>query len=169
MKQLLMKQTFELNRRFTITDEAGQIAYEVRGQLFQMQKNWQLVHEGSEVGRVTKQTFSMLPHILVEVDGHVVTTIQKTGFLMFSDYRIDSRELQVDINWATMTFSVMYQGNKIGQGKRRWVRFGKQYELTLLDDMAEQLFLSVVLGLDRAKADKTVSTLFADNWAGGKK
>ena len=169
MKQLLMKQTFELNRRFTITDEAGQIAYEVRGQLFQMQKNWQLVHEGSEVGRVTKQTFSMLPHILVEVDGHVVTTIQKTGFLMFSDYRIDSRELQVDINWATMTFSVMYQGNKIGQGKRRWVRFGKQYELTLFDDTAEQLFLNVVLGLDRAKADKTVSTLFADNWAGGKK
>jgi len=169
MKQLLMKQTFELNRRFTVADEAGQIAYEVRGQLFQMQKNWQLVHEGSEVGRVTKQTFSMLPHILVEVDGRVVTTIQKTGFLMFSDYRIDSRELQVDINWATMTFSVMYQGNKIGQGKRRWVRFGKQYELTLLDDMAEQLFLSVVLGLDRAKADKTVSTLLADNWAGGKK
>ena len=169
MKQLLMKQTFELTRRFTITDEAGQIAYEVRGQLFQMQKNWQLVHEGSEVGRVTKQTFSMLPHILVEVDGHVVTTIQKTGFLMFSDYRIDSRELQVDINWATMTFSVTYQGNKIGQGKRRWVRFGKQYELTLFDETAEQLFLSVVLGLDRAKADKTVSTLFADNWAGGKK
>ena len=169
MKQLLMKQTFELNRRFTVADEAGQIAYEVRGQLFQMQKNWQLVHEGSEVGRVTKQTFSMLPHILVEVDGRVVTTIQKTGFLMFSDYRIDSRELQVDINWTTMTFSVMYQGNKIGQGKRRWVRFGKQYELTLLDNMAEQLFLNVVLGLDRAKADKTVSTLFADNWAGGKK
>ncbi|MGE6555303.1 LURP-one-related/scramblase family protein [Exiguobacterium artemiae] len=169
MKQLLMKQTFELNRRFTITDEAGQIAYEVRGQLFQMQKNWQLVHEGSEVGRVTKQTFSMLPHILVEVDGHVVTTIQKTGFVMFSNYRIDSRELHVDINWATMTFSVMYQGNKIGQGKRRWVRFGKQYELTLFDEAAETLFLNVVLGLDRAKADKTVSTLFADNWAGGKK
>ncbi|MCK2158685.1 hypothetical protein [Exiguobacterium sp. 17-1] len=169
MKQLLMKQTFELNRRFTITDEAGQIAYEVRGQLFQMQKNWQLVHEGSEVGRVTKQTFSMLPHILVEVDGRVVTTIQKTGFLMLSDYRIDSRDLQVDINWATMTFSVMYQGNKIGQGKRRWVRFGKQYELTLFDEAAEKLFLSVVLGLDRAKADKTVSTLFADNWVGGKK
>ncbi|MGE6707000.1 LURP-one-related/scramblase family protein [Exiguobacterium artemiae] len=164
-----MKQTFELNRRFTITDEAGQIAYEVRGQLFQMQKNWQLVHEGSEVGRVTKQTFSMLPHILVEVDGHVVTTIQKTGFVMFSNYRIDSRELHVDINWATMTFSVMYQGNKIGQGKRRWVRFGKQYELTLFDEAAETLFLNVVLGLDRAKADKTVSTLFADNWAGGKK
>ena len=169
MKQLLMKQSFEWNRRFTVADETGQITYEVRGQLFQMQKNWQLVHEGSEVGRVTKQTFSMLPHILVEVDGRVVTTIQKTGFLMFSDYRIDSRELQVDINWATMTFSVMYQGNKIGQGKRRWVRFGKQYELTLFDDTAEQLFLNVVLGLDRAKADKTVSTLFADNWAGGKK
>ncbi|WP_131503604.1 hypothetical protein [Exiguobacterium sp. GM2_5_1] len=169
MKQILMKQTFELNRRFTVADETGQIAYEVRGQLFQMQKNWQLVHEGFEVGRVTKQTFSMLPHILVEVDGRVVATIQKTGFLMFSDYRIDSRDLQIDINWATMTFSVMYQGNKIGQGKRRWVRFGKQYELTLLDDKAEQLFLSVVLGLDRAKADKTVSTLFADNWAGGKK
>ena len=169
MKQLLMKQSFEWNRRFTVADEAGQIVYEVRGQLFQMQKNWQLVHEGSEVGRVTKQTFSMLPHVLIELDGRVVATIQKTGFVMFSNYRIDSRELHVDINWTTMTFSVMYQGNKIGQGKRRWVRFSKQYELTLLDDTAEQLFLSVVLGLDRAKADKTVATLFSDDWTRGKK
>ncbi len=169
MKSLLMKQTMELKRRFTIQDEAGQVTHEVTGQLLQMQKNWQLVQEEAEVGRVTKQTFSMLPHILVEVDGRVVATIQKTGFLMFADYRIDSRDLQIDINWATMTFSVTYQGNKIGQGKRRWVRFGKQYELTLFDEAAETLFLSVVLGLDRAKADKTVATLFADNWAGGKK
>jgi len=169
MKSLLMKQTMELNRRFTIQDEAGHVTHEVTGQLLQMQKNWQLVQEEAEVGRVTKQTFSMLPHILVEVDGRVVATIQKTGFLMFADYRIDSRDLQIDINWATMTFSVTYQGNKIGQGKRRWVRFGKQYELTLFDEAAETLFLSVVLGLDRAKEDKTVATLFADNWAGGKK
>lgn len=169
MKQLLMKQSFEWNRRFTVADKAGQIVYEVRGQLFQMQKNWQLMHEGSEVGRVTKQTFSMLPHVLIELDGRVVATIQKTGLVMFSNYRIDSRELHVDINWTTMTFSVMYQGNKIGQGKRRWVRFGKQYELTLLDETAEQLFLSVVLGLDRVKADKTVSTLFSDDWTRGKK
>ncbi len=169
MKQLLMKQTFELNRRFTIADETRQTTHEVTGQLLQMQKNWQLMQEEAEVGRVTKQTFSMLPHILVEVDGRVVATIQKTGFLMFADYRIDSRDLQIDINWATMTFNVTYQGNKIGQGKRRWVRFGKQYELTLLDEAAETLFLSVVLGLDRAKADKTVATLFSDNWAGGKK
>ncbi|MGX8176673.1 LURP-one-related/scramblase family protein [Exiguobacterium artemiae] len=164
-----MKQTFELNRRFTIADETRQTTHEVTGQLLQMQKNWQLMQEAAEVGRVTKQTFSMLPHILVEVDGRVVATIQKTGFLMFADYRIDSRDLQIDINWATMTFNVTYQGNKIGQGKRRWVRFGKQYELTLLDEAAETLFLSVVLGLDRAKADKTVATLFSDNWAGGKK
>lgn len=169
MKSLLMNQTMDLNRRFTIQDEAGHVTHEVTGQLLQMQKNWQLVQEEAEVGRVTKQTFSMLPHILVEVDGRVVATIQKTGFLMFADYRIDSRDLQIDINWATMTFSVTYQGNKIGQGKRRWVRFGKQYELTLLDEAAETLFLSVVLGLDRAKADKTVATLFSDNWAGGKK
>ncbi|MDI3235637.1 MULTISPECIES: LURP-one-related/scramblase family protein [Exiguobacterium] len=169
MKQLLMKQTFELNRRFTIQDEAGQITYEVTGQVFQMQKNWQLLHKKTKVGRVTKQTFSMLPHVLVEVDGRVIATIQKTGAFIFSDYRIDSRELKIDINWSTMAFSVMYQGNKIGQGKRRWVRFGKQYELTVFDDAAEVLFLSVVLGLDRAKADKTVSTLFSDNWTGRKK
>lgn len=155
MEKLYIKQkVFSIGEKFTVTDELQNPRYYVEGSFFKVPKTFQIFNEQhQQIGQITKKVFSFLPKFFVEVDGRQQLTIEKEFTFFRPRYKIDLEGISVAGNWWDMDFQVLQQGKVIAEIHKRWISWGDTYEVVIYDEALQDLIISLVIAIDRVKAD----------------
>ncbi|MCD2256914.1 LURP-one-related/scramblase family protein [Agrilactobacillus fermenti] len=160
MRNLYIKQKIiSLGEKFTVVDEQQQPVYRVEGSFLKIPKRFKILdNNGNQVGLITKKVISVLPKFFVEVkDRPEVVTITKKLTLLRAKYQIEAKGLAVQGNWWDMDFEVRQGRNLIAAIHKKWISWGDTYELQITDESYEQLIVSLVIAIDRVKADESGS------------
>lgn len=159
MKNLYIKQqVFSIGEKFTVTDENQNPRYYVEGSFFQIPKTFLITDEqGREVSTITKKVFSWLPKFFVEMDGKEMVEITKELTFFKAKYHISADGLSVDGDWWDMDFVVNRGSETLAEIHKKWFTWGDTYELKIYDDAYEAMILSIVIAIDRVKADEEAS------------
>ncbi|GAA3015007.1 LURP-one-related/scramblase family protein [Tetragenococcus solitarius] len=160
MKKLYIKQkVFSLGENFTVTDEYEQPRYFVEGSFLKLPKHFLIYDENhQEIGKITKKTLALLPKFFVEVDGNEMITLKKELTFLKSRYTISAQQIEIEGNWWDMNFVVYARGKTVAEIAKKWLSWGDTYEVTVLDETMERLVLSLVIAIDRVKADEAASS-----------
>lgn len=159
MKTLYIKQkVFSIGEKFTVTDENQQPRFYVNGSFMKIPKTFEITDEqGREVSKITKKTISLLPKFFVEIDGKEMVEIQKKLTFLKAKYEINADGVSVDGNWWDMDFSVARQGKTLAEIHKKWVSWGDTYEIKIFDEDYLIMILSIVIAIDRVKADESAN------------
>ncbi|KAF1302063.1 LURP-one-related family protein [Enterococcus saccharolyticus] len=160
MKKLYIKQkVFSIGEKFTITDEQERACYYVEGSFLQIPKRFSIQDaHNREIGSITKKVFSFLPKFFVEVNGEEMITLEKEFTFFKAKYNISAHGIRVEGDWWDMDFSVYAHGEEVAVISKRWFTWGDTYEVTILDEEMEQLIISLVIAIDRVKADNAAAS-----------
>lgn len=160
MQQLYMKQkVFSIGEKFTVTDDQESPIYYVEGSFMQIPKTFEIYDQnGDNVCTITKKVFSLLPKFFVDIEGQPTITIIKEFTLFKPRYTIDSGDISVTGDWWDMDFEVSEAGSSIAQINKKWFSWGDTYEITVFDDDKRDLIVSLVVAIDRVKADQAASS-----------
>lgn len=159
MKTLYIKQkVFSIGEKFTVTDENQQPRFYVNGSFMKIPKTFEITDEqGREVSKITKKTISLLPKFFVEIDGKEMVEIQKKLTFLKAKYEINADGVSVDGNWWDMDFSVERKGKTLAEIHKKWVSWGDTYEIKIFDEDYLIMILSIVIAIDRVKADESAN------------
>ncbi|MBV7392306.1 MULTISPECIES: LURP-one-related/scramblase family protein [Enterococcus] len=160
MKTLYIKQkVFSIGEKFTVTDENQQPRFYVNGSFMKIPKTFEITDEqGREVSKITKKTISLLPKFFVEIDGKEMVEIQKKLTFLKAKYEINADGVSVDGNWWDMDFSVERKGKTLAEIHKKWVSWGDTYEIKIFDEDYLIMILSIVIAIDRVKADESANS-----------
>ncbi|MGM0214987.1 LURP-one-related/scramblase family protein [Enterococcus sp. AZ109] len=160
MRKLYIKQkVFSIGEKFTVTDEYENPRYSVEGSFMQLPKTFRVEDEqGQVISKITKKTISLLPKFFVEIDGQEMIEISKQLTFLKARYSIEAEGVSVEGNWWDMDFMVEKNGRRIADINKRWVSWGDTYEVAVLDETYEHLIISLVIAIDRVKADESSSS-----------
>ena len=155
MKQLFIKQkVFKITDHYPITDSNGSVHYYV-DQDFRFIGH--TVHvtraDGSPVFTVDREIFRLLPRYQVHfADGNSIRLQSHFSFL-FRRISIapESANLRLEGDFFDYNFQVYQGNNSIGNIRKVWLTWGDTYELTIYDERFEELFIAVVIAVDRLK------------------
>lgn len=157
MRRLYVKQrmfTFG-GEKFDVTDGDERPVYHVEGSFMRIPKSFTITDmNGVEVARIEKKTFSWLPHFSVIVGGTEVAGIDKEFSFLKPKYRIDAQGLRIEGDWADLNFAVTRDSETVAEISQRWLSWGDTYEVVVYDDALETLVVSVVIAIDKVKADE---------------
>lgn len=159
MRKLYIKQkVFSLGENFTVTDEYEQPRYFVEGSFLKLPKHFLIYDENQqEIGKITKKTLALLPKFFVEVDGNEMITLKKEFTFFKSRYTISAQQIEIEGNWWDMNFVVSARGKQVAEIAKKWFSWGDTYEVIIFDEAMERLVLSLVIAIDRVKADEAAS------------
>lgn len=160
MRTLYMKQkVFSLRGRFTIKDADEHDLYFIEGSFMKFPKSFTITDVSNEtVAMITKQTFSFLPKVFVEVDGQERLTIAKEFTFFKPKYTIDATGIDVQGDWWDMDFEVTQHGQSVGSVQKKWLSWGDSYEIRVEDPEMEHLLISIVVAIDCAKTDQAAAS-----------
>lgn len=156
MSRLYMKQkVFSLGERFTVKDENQDDKYFIRGSIFSIPKNFEIIDANDHhVAKITKKILSWLPRFYVEVGGQDILTISKE-FTFFKDrYRIDSSDIQVRGDWWDKHFEVYRHNRKIAHVNEKWFTWGDTFEIDVFDEEFEHIVIALVVAIDFVKSSQ---------------
>lgn len=160
MRQLYMKQKMlSVNEKFSVTDHNGLIIYSVHGSLFKLSKSFTMVNQKQQtIGKVTKESFKLMPKFIVEVAGKQTVRIEKQLTLFKSKYRILSDDIQVDGDILDKYFTVYQREKKIADINQKWLAMTSTYEMTIYDENYEHLIVLLVAAIDFLKSQQHAAT-----------
>ncbi|MCM3897658.1 LURP-one-related/scramblase family protein [Gordonia sputi] len=167
MSRLFIKQkVFSVGEKFTVFDELQQSRYFVRGSFMQIPKRFTVTTASDvPVAQITKTVFSFLPRFTVEMEGvGLVATIRKEFTFFKPKYSVDGAALSVSGDWWDMNFSVFRANHEVARIHRKLLSWGDTYEVDVFDDALEAMIISLVVAIDRVRADASSSSSAA-SWS----
>lgn len=159
MKKLYMTQKLiSVSEKFTVVDEQDRPCYFVEGSFMKIPKSFRILNgDQQEIATITKKVFSLLPKFFVEVQGKEAVVIEKKLTFMREKYHINAQGIEVQGNWWDMDFQVFYQGEAAAEIHKRWLSLRDTYEITVLNEKLQDYIISLVIAIDRVKADSSNS------------
>ena len=168
MSRLYIKQkVFSVGEQFTVFGESEQPRYYVQGSFMRVPKHFTVTDgSGAPIAEITKTVFSFLPRFTVEMQGVEVATIRKefSFFKPKPKYFIEGAALDVSGDWWDMTFDVSRNGQVVASIRKKWLSWGDTYEVDIFDDALEAMIISLVVAIDRVRADASSSSSAA-SWS----
>lgn len=155
MKQLFIKQkVFKITDHYPITDASGNAHYYV-------DQDFRLIGHTVHVSRsngqrsftIDRELFRLLPRYNVHFSNG--NSIRLQSHLSFLRRRIsiapESSNLRLEGDFLDLNFSVYRGATLIGRIHKVWLTWGDTYELDIYDEQYEELFIAVVIAVDRLK------------------
>lgn len=140
--------------KFTVLDQAQQPRYLVSGSFMKIPKSFTITDTFDRpVAEITKAVFSFQPRFTVEMNGQLVATIRKEFSFFKPRYTIDGAGLDVSGDWWDMNFSVLRGGQPVATIHRKLLSWADTYEVEVLDETLEATIISLVVAIDRVRAD----------------
>ncbi|OBA33263.1 LURP-one-related/scramblase family protein [Gordonia sp. 852002-51296_SCH5728562-b] len=166
MSRLYIKQkVFSVGEQFTVFGESEQPRYYVQGSFMRVPKHFTVTDgSGAPIAEITKTVFSFLPRFTVEMQGVEVATIRKEFSFFKPKYFIEGAALDVSGDWWDMTFDVSRNGERVASIRRKLLSWGDTYEVDIFDDALEAMIISLVVAIDRVRADASSSSSAA-SWS----
>lgn len=153
MKSLYIKQKFfKILDHYPITDENGQTIYQV-DQEFRFIGN--TVHvsnaNGQHIFTIDRVVLTLLPKFIVQFANGQEISIQSNFTLFHRDIDIDPDNLGLNVSgdFWDHEFSLIQRGRTVGTISKKWLTFADTYRLDIYDDSLQDVFIAVVIAVDR--------------------
>ena len=153
MKSLFIQQkVFKILDHYPITDEDGQTIYQV-DQAFRLIGN--TVHvsnaNGNHLFTIDRVVLTLLPKFIVTfADGREIS-IKSNLTLFHRDIDIDPDHLGLNVagDFWDHNYTLSQRGTTVGSISKEWLTFADCYRLDIYDESLQDVFIAVVIAVDR--------------------
>ncbi|MDQ0222152.1 LURP-one-related/scramblase family protein [Streptococcus moroccensis] len=158
-RQFEIKQKmWSLGGKFTIKDESGKPAYEVKGSFLQIPKTFTLSDmSGNLISQIEKKMLTFLPQFTVSLSNGQSFVLKKQFTWFKPRYSLSGLNMTVQGDWWDMNFTLSQKGRKIAEINQAWLAMTSTYQVTVLDDAYADLVISLVVAIDYVKEQEAAA------------
>ena len=149
--KLLIKQTvFSALEHFTVTDEAGNVRFEVKSPMgFRVGLKLHISDaNGAEVALINQKAFSFQPTFRVFRNGTQTATIIKKFTLVSQKYEVPELGWTVKGDFLAHDYCIFKDSEPIMLIRKEWFAWGDTFVLDIVDEAHLIEALAVVLAID---------------------
>ena len=156
MSTLYMKQkVFSVGEKFTVTDEQGDVRYQVKGSVLKIPKEFRLQSvDGKLVAKMKKKIVAFFPTFYVDMANGETIVIKKQFSFLRPKYSISIGDLQVNGDWWDMSFTVTNGKKQVAKINKKWISWGDSYAIQIRDTRYEDTIVALVVAIDYVKASE---------------
>lgn len=147
----IRQKVFSIGDRYNITNEVGQPIFSVESEIFTFGAKIHLYDvTGSELYFIQQKLFKFLPEYHIYNGDSLCATIKKEFSFLRPRLNITSQfgDYSFDGNLFAMDFSILSNGNLVGELHKKWMSLGDSYELTVNDDNDAPFFCALAISID---------------------
>jgi len=160
MKTLLIKESFNFKKWFTITGESGEDLYKVEGKLLSSKVTVSDMN-GREMATIEPKRLFSFDYVLNVVGEEPIVIRNKTGLTKVK-FEVECQELEFVGNFSGCNYRILKQGDQIGEIRSR-LRGG--YEVDICQDNSELVVIATVVAV--AYMNTVMAASIAGAAAGG--
>ena len=156
MRYVIRERFFHLGEDSDITDEAGNVVYQVDGKVLSLRDRLVIRDpNGREVAQVARRLVSFTPTYEISVGGQDAAEVRKKFFTPFVDrFTIDvpgPDDLEMDGNLTEHEFVINQGGRTVATVSKRWFSMTATYGVDVEPGQNDLVILASVLALDLAE------------------
>lgn len=151
MTKYHVKQKFKLGgESFTIKDDSGRLAYQVKGSFLKIPKTFEVFDsKGNTVSRLVKPLLTFLPRFNVEMADGQTFTIQKKITFFRDRYTIQGLGLEVVGSIWDLSFRLVDQdGDMVAKIDKKIFNLTSTYDVDVRKKEYADLIISLVVAID---------------------
>lgn len=152
MKYYIKQKVFTFVSSFKITDKDQNERYSVQGKFMSLSNKLELLDSrGNTILRAQKKILSFLPlYYIFNQNGEVVATIQRVfGLTPKFKLIINNKEYNVSGTFFGHSFEITDRNETVAYIHKQFISWGDTYEIEILCESDEELFLFVVIVIDQ--------------------
>lgn len=155
MKLLFKQRMFSWFDSYDIYDEAGNIAYTVRGQLAWGHLLRIFDAQGNEIGCIKERVLTWLPLFEMYLNGRYVGSIRREFSLFRPRFTIDCNGWQVEGDWFEWDYNIVdAHGRSIATVNKELFNWTDTYVIDVRDPNHATCILMLVLAIDAEKCSR---------------
>ena len=155
MKLLFKQRMFSWFDSYDIYDEAGNIAYTVRGQLAWGHLLRIFDAQGNEIGCIKERVLTWLPLFEMYLNGRYVGSIRREFSLFRPRFTIDCNGWQVEGDWFEWDYNIVdARGCSIATVNKELFNWTDTYVIDVRDPNHATCILMLVLAIDAEKCSR---------------
>jgi len=156
MRYVIREKFFHLGEDSVITDEAGNVRFQVNGKLLSLNNKLVISDpSGAEVATVHRKIISLLPTYEVERHGQNVAELRKHFFTPFVDrFSLDvpgEGDFEMTGSLLEHEYTITLGGQVVATISKRWVALTDTYMVDIAPGQDDVTLLASVLALDLAE------------------
>ncbi len=155
MKLLFKQRMFSWFDSYDIYDEAGNIAYTVRGQLAWGHLLRIFDAQGNEIGCIKERVLTWLPLFEMYLNGRYVGSIRREFSLFRPRFTIDCNGWQVEGDWFEWDYNIVdARGHYVATVNKELFNWTDTYVNDVRDPNHATCILMLVLAIDAEKCSR---------------
>jgi uncharacterized protein YxjI len=151
VKLYIQQRVFSIGDRYDIVNEAGQPVFSVQSEVFTFGAKIHLYDvTGQELYFIQQKLFKFLPEYHIFNGDSQCATIKKEFSFLTPRLNITSAfgDFTFEGNLFAMDFSILNNGNLVGELHKKWLSWGDSYELVIEDDNNAPFFCALAITID---------------------
>ncbi len=155
MRYVIREQLFRLGEDSAITDESGNMVFQVDGKVLTLRDRLILRDQsGQEVATVHRRLMALRPTYEISVHGQPAAQVRKHFFTPFRDkFTIDvpgPDDLEMTGSLLDHNFTIKRHNDTVATVSKQWLTFRDTYGVEIAPGEDDALILASVLALDLA-------------------
>lgn len=151
MKLLIKQRVFSWGDTYDIYDEAGNVKYMVKGEVFSLGHRLHVYDaDKREIGQINQKLFTFMPQFEIEIGGNVCGTISKKFAFFTPKYEIDFNGWRVEGNFLGWDYDVYSGCSSIIHISKELFHWGDTYVIDIADPKDELMGMMLVIAIDAA-------------------
>lgn len=156
MRYVIREKLFHLTEDSAITDENGQVVFQVQGKFFSLHDRLSLRDAaGNEVVQIARRLIALTPTYEITRGGQEIAEMRKRFFTPFGDrYAIDipgPDDLEMRGNFLEHEFVITRGGATVATISKQWLSLSATYGVETAPGQDDVLILACVLVMDLAE------------------
>ena len=154
MRLMIKQRVFSWGEKFDIYDEAGNVKYFVKGDIFSFGHQLHVFDMyNREIGSVHEVVFSFPKRFEIVMDGALRGDITKQFTLFHQEYDVDFNGWYVEGDFMHWNYEVYAGGRPIVHINKEFLTWGDTYTIDFENPEDELMGLMLVLAIDAANCD----------------
>lgn len=156
MRLLIKQRVFSWTDLYDIYDEAGNVKYFIKGDLFTWGHQLRVYDAcRNEIGKVSEKIFTLLPQFEIEMGGRMVGTIQKQFTFFKPKYDVDFNGWHVEGDFWGWDYDVYEGCSSIIRINKELFHWGDTYVIDFANPADELMGLMLVVAIDAANCTES--------------
>lgn len=154
MKLLIKQRVFSWGDTYDIYDEAGNVKYVVRAEIFALGHQLHVYDiYNNEVGKISQKLLTLMPQFDIEVRGESRGTIRKQLTFFHPQYDIDYNGWHAEGDFWGWNYDVYAGSQPIMHINKDIFQWGDTYVIDIVNPQDELHALMLVVAIDAANCD----------------
>ena len=157
MRLYIREKIFSFGDNFSITDENGNEAFRVLGQVFSFGNKLRLYdNRDTELIYIEQKLFRFLPEYTIYAVNSELATVKKNLSFFSHNFSIDSiyGSYEIQGDFTAHSFSLYKSGESFAASmEKKWFSFGDSYVIEIADSENIPFTLALVIVIDQAIHD----------------